>query len=98
MPVNYAGNVANKPLVCYDNNLYSPKVKEWITSASGSTTLYDDLMNGGCTTQEVCDKVYNSAYALANAHANQLFGELKCEWAQAVAVDMLYHTNFYEVS
>ena len=48
-------------------------------------------MAGGCTTRSVCDKLFDMYISRYRAEAQDIYGNLSCKWAQAVATDMTYN-------
>ena len=75
------------PTVCYGYNLQSGDAQT-VAKAGGN---YDDLINGGCTTQSVCDNLLKVMVSGSESAEKQIYGSLSCNYAQAVAVDMTYN-------
>ena len=48
-------------------------------------------MNGKCTTQQVCDNLLEYAVNTARSDESEVFGNLSCTAAKAVATDMTYN-------
>ena len=76
------------PTICYGYNLQNYNAKSEVASAGGD---YNSMINGGCTTKSVCDKLLSTYVSRSEGYAQSIFGNLSCKYAQAVAVDMTYN-------
>mmetsp|Transcript_28762 Transcript_28762/g.43434 ORF Transcript_28762/g.43434 Transcript_28762/m.43434 type:complete len:169 (-) Transcript_28762:45-551(-) len=74
--------------VCYGFNLQRGNAASEVANAGGD---YNSLMNGGCTTQSVCDSLLNVEVGTARGIVNSQYGSIDCPAAQAVVVDMAYN-------
>ena len=75
--------------VCYGFNLErGATARNEVTAAGGN---YDSLLNMGCTTQAVCDKLLDKEVQNARTIAKNVIGTLSCPAAQAVITDMAYN-------
>ena len=59
-----------------------------MTKAGGN---YNDLINGGCASQTVCNNLLNTEVVAARGIVTSQYGSISCQAAQAVVVDMAYN-------
>lgn len=83
------------PTICWGYNLHNANAKSDVSKAGGN---YNDMINGGCTTTAVCEKLLDQYVNIARSDAKSLFGSLKCNYAQYVAVDMTYNMGYSTMS
>ena len=74
--------------VCYGFNLQKSGAETAVTNAGGD---YNDLINGGCATQAVCDNLLMTEVNIARNIVDSQYGTISCPAAQAVVVDMAYN-------
>ena len=75
--------------VCYGFNLERGATAKNAVSAAGGD--YNSLINGGCATQSVCNKLLDKEVQSARSTVRSQYGSISCPAAQAVVVDLAYN-------
>ena len=76
------------PTVCYGYNLQNGNARSQVSKAGGN---YDSIMAGQTVSQSVCDNLLKTEVDVAKSNKNSIFGNLSCQAANDVAVDMTYN-------
>ena len=75
--------------VCYGFNLERGSTARNEVSAAGGD--YNSLINGGCASQSVCNKLLDKEVQNARSIVRSQYGSISCPAAQAVVVDLAYN-------